>query len=467
MKPEDFIIPVGRYVKEFLHHLESHPRTILSARYGDGKSHFLSEVIKSQETQQKFVFLTVYPVNYQVVDNKDIFESVKRDILFQLFVKGMIKEEYEITEEQAFLFCMQNKGLSLAEVLLPFICDSGVAGTALGLQIPESAGKIIGAGIGAFKRISDAYKEYRKYRRGDDNKVEEFLGKIDNLPIYENDVVTQIIRDNLKSWKEDNPDKKVVLLFEDMDRIDPAHIFRILNVLSAQMDNCYGYAVQPDYTISHNKFGFDNIVVVLDYGNLKSIFHHFYGQETKFDGYMEKFSSKGIFEYSLEANLKEYIYDYISTKTKIDKVFIQNLLSPVEISGLNVRKIVESIELSEMQILPSVKHKCSEYNLSCLTLLVILSRIFNADVAKDKLILLLKTKPEETLKYLGFAALIYNENGVVRLREGEFDAYYKIKSFDDDGFVLSMDTTRYLANERENITSHQKFADFVFSLIGK
>ena len=62
---------------------------------------------------------------------------------------------------------------------------------------------------------------------------------MDRLPIYENDVVTQIIRDNLKSWKNDNPDKKIVLLFEDMDRIDPAHIFRILNVLSAQMDNCY------------------------------------------------------------------------------------------------------------------------------------------------------------------------------------------------------------------------------------
>lgn len=134
MKPEDFIIPVDTYVKEFLHHLDSHPRTVLSARYGDGKSYFLSEVIKSQNTSQKYVFLTVYPVNYQVVDNKDIFESVKRDILFQLFVKGMIKEEYEITEEQAFLFCMQNKGLSLAEVLLPFICDSGFAGTALGFQ---------------------------------------------------------------------------------------------------------------------------------------------------------------------------------------------------------------------------------------------------------------------------------------------------------------------------------------------
>ena len=72
MKPEDFVIPVDNYVKEFLHHLDSHPRTILSARYGDGKSYFLSEVIKSQHSLQNYVFLTVYPVNYQVIDNKDI-----------------------------------------------------------------------------------------------------------------------------------------------------------------------------------------------------------------------------------------------------------------------------------------------------------------------------------------------------------------------------------------------------------
>lgn len=467
MKPEDFIIPVDTFVKEFIHHLDSHPRTILSARYGDGKSYFLSEVIKSQYTSQKYVFLTVYPVNYQVVDNKDIFESVKRDILFQLFVKGMLKEEYEITEQQAFLFCIQNKGLSLAEVLLPFLCDSGIAGKALGLKIPESAGKFIGAGIGVFKKISEAYEEYRKYRRGDDNKVEAFLSEMDNLPIYENDVITQIIRDNLKSWKEDNPDKKVVLLFEDMDRIDPAHIFRILNVLSAQMDNCYGYAVKPDYTISHNKFGFDNIVVVLDYNNLKSIFHHFYGQDTNFNGYIEKFSGKGIFKYSLEDNLKEYTYDYISSRTKINKEFIKSMLPPVDISSINVRKIVESIELAEIQILPPVQQKCSNYNISFLTLLVIITRLFTTDIAKQKLITLLRSKTEETLKYIGFAVLLYSENSTVRFREGEFDTWYMIKTFDDDGFALSIDSSRYYAQGKEHISGHQKFADYVFRLIGK
>ncbi len=467
MKPEDFIIPVDNYVKEFLHHLASHPRTILSARYGDGKSYFLSEVIKSQYAAENYVFLTVYPVNYQVVENKDIFESVKRDILFQLFVKGMIKEEYQISDQQAFLFCMQNKGLSLAEVLLPFMCDSGLVGTALGFETPENAGKLIGAGIGAFKKICEAYEEYRKYKRGENNKVEAFFSKIDNLPIFENDVITQIIRDCLRLWKEDNPDKKVVLLFEDMDRIDPAHIFRILNVLSAQMDNCYGYAVEPDYTLPHNKFGFDNIVVVLDYKNLKSIFHHFYGQGTSFSGYIEKFSGKGIFEYSLGENLKEYTYEYIASKTKIAKGFIQSMLPIAEIQSVNIRKIVESIELADAQILPSVQRKCGNYNIAILNLLVVISRLFDTDIAKNQLIHLLKTQPEETFKYVGFAALLYNDNGFVCFREKEFNTCYIIKTFDEDGFACAIDSSRYYAQRQEHISGHQKFADFVFSLIGK
>ena len=467
MKPEDFVIPVDNYVKEFLHHLDSHPRTILSARYGDGKSYFLSEVIKSQYSLQNYVFLTVYPVNYQVIDNKDIFESVKRDILFQLFVKGMIKEEYEITDQQALLFCIQNKGVSLAEVLLPFLCDNDLTESALGFSIPDAAGKVIGAGISAFQKISEAYNEYRKYKRGEENKVDEFLCKLDKLPIYENDVVTKIIRDNLSSWKELNPDKKVVLLFEDMDRIDPAHIFRILNVLSAQMDNCYGYAVEPDYTKSHNKFGFDNIVVVLDYRNLKSIFHHFYGSDTNFNGYIEKFSGKGIFEYSLEANLREYVYDYISNKTKIEKSFIQEVLPIVDISKVNMRKMVECIELAEAQILPSVKQKFNTYNISLLSLLIIVSRLFDMETAKQQFLSLLRRKPEETLKYAGFAVVLFNKNNTIGFREGELEVYYTIKTFDADGFVLSKDISKYYTTGRTLDLNYQKFTDCIFSLIGR
>lgn len=39
---EDTIIPIEEKIKDFKIHLDSHPRTILSAKFGDGKSYFLN-----------------------------------------------------------------------------------------------------------------------------------------------------------------------------------------------------------------------------------------------------------------------------------------------------------------------------------------------------------------------------------------------------------------------------------------
>ena len=55
------IIPVDGAVKEFEKHLKSHPRTILSARFGNGKSFFLAEAEK--QLKGRYAFLEVYPVN--------------------------------------------------------------------------------------------------------------------------------------------------------------------------------------------------------------------------------------------------------------------------------------------------------------------------------------------------------------------------------------------------------------------
>ena len=39
----DFEIPVDERMLEFKRHLDCHPRTILSAKFGDGKSYFLNK----------------------------------------------------------------------------------------------------------------------------------------------------------------------------------------------------------------------------------------------------------------------------------------------------------------------------------------------------------------------------------------------------------------------------------------
>lgn len=99
MVETDFIIPIDHVIDDFAIHLKSHERTILSAKFGDGKSYFLNSLMNNEEIKKDFVFLVLHPVNYQVVENKDIFELIKRDVLFQLVNNGIYNPEYEITAE--------------------------------------------------------------------------------------------------------------------------------------------------------------------------------------------------------------------------------------------------------------------------------------------------------------------------------------------------------------------------------
>ena len=82
------IIPIDSEVTTFSEYLNNNCRGILSARFGDGKSFFLNEVKK--QLSNKYLFLTIYPVNYQVAENKDIFEYIKRDILLQILMTSEI-----------------------------------------------------------------------------------------------------------------------------------------------------------------------------------------------------------------------------------------------------------------------------------------------------------------------------------------------------------------------------------------
>lgn len=74
--------------------------------------------------------------------------------------------------------------------------------------------------------------------------------------------------------------------------MDPDHIFRILNVISAHCDT---YNIQGEEF--YNKFGFDKIIVVCDIDNIRSIFEHRYGKKVHFEGYINKMYSSEVFKY--------------------------------------------------------------------------------------------------------------------------------------------------------------------------
>ena len=346
----DFYVPVESAIQEFSEHLMCHPRTILSAKYGDGKSFFLDAFVKDKAVKKRFKFITIYPVNYQVLENQDVFDVIKYDILLQMGLNDMLDESVDISARDAFLFCMKTQGLDLTESLF------NVAGSIEGAPKVKAIGKIGSALTKVVQKIKEAVAEYKEYKAGDLGVLDKYVEKIDKLPAYEEDSVTKIIQNGIASWRKRNRNgkKRVVLLFEDMDRIDPAHLFRILNIFSAHMDFSYRYGNKPNNSLFGNKFGVDNVVMVIHYENLESIFHHFYGVDTCFEGYIHKFADKGKFVYSLKEEAIKYYYKSLHNVTGIEEESLKRILNDNRLQLKTLRDLGNSLD--------EVRQQCKEVN---------------------------------------------------------------------------------------------------------
>lgn len=111
------IIPIDSEITTFSDYLDHNCRCILSARFGDGKSFFLKEF--KEKTSDKYIFLTIYPVNYQVAENKDIFEYIKRDMLLQILTLCEINlsdEKYSLPFRLWGYMC-RNTGSIMADMI--------------------------------------------------------------------------------------------------------------------------------------------------------------------------------------------------------------------------------------------------------------------------------------------------------------------------------------------------------------
>lgn len=261
--------------REFKKFLEHSPRIVFSAKFGDGKTQFLNEIKENREFMD-YQFFTIYPVNYVVAENADIFEYVKRDILLQM-AKMKLLNEIDLDALISSFASFEN-----FREILSFLVSFLPAG--------DFINKLIDKGL----EIKDKYQEQKatldKY---------EATFKAQRGGLYEEDAYTQLIQEGLNYLREstnvEGGNKKSVLIIEDLDRLDPGHLFRILNVISAHID-AYAYKNNA----AENKFGFDNIVIVMDYDTTRYIFEHFYGKKASYNGYMSKFMSVEPFRYSLK-----------------------------------------------------------------------------------------------------------------------------------------------------------------------
>lgn len=289
---DDDFIPVDDAIARFQNHLLSHDRIVLSAKFGDGKSFFLNEFKKkcANDDNSPFEFITLYPVNYQVLENKDVFELIKHDVLLQILQLGIIDVKYKVTDEMAFAFYIQNNFYTFAESLFSMLSSVGF--------VSPTNQSLFGL-LHGVKWLENLKNKVNKIKKEVDQTVllDDYLAKFDKNSVYENDIITKIIRDNIVTYQRKH-NKKVVLVIEDMDRLDPAHLFRIMNVFSAHMDYGYRNMLPIDNSLIDNKFGVNNVVFVMHEDNTKALFHHFYGEKADYDGYMSKFYNKDIFKFS-------------------------------------------------------------------------------------------------------------------------------------------------------------------------
>jgi hypothetical protein len=213
------LIPIDKELVAFKEHLNINERTIFSARFGDGKTFFLNEFKKKYsdenkedaDEEEKYYFITLYPVNYSVAENQDIFEYIKRDILFQLAKDGKLNPiDFEAIAKS--IFTWEN----LKEVI-GFLISCMPKG--------EILNKILEKGEKFAKKYKEEQTTFQKYESW-------FTSQKGGL--YEHDGYTELIIETLKYIKSSG--YKTALIIEDLDRIDPAHLFRILNVLGAHID---------------------------------------------------------------------------------------------------------------------------------------------------------------------------------------------------------------------------------------
>ncbi len=267
--------------KSFLEHLQIPENTqiVFSGRFGIGKSYFLENFFN--DNTESYSKITISPVNYSVASNKDIFEYIKYDVLFELLKKGVVDEEIERTnKEQAFKMFQS--------------IDMKAFGSFLKM-IPK-VGKDLTNIVEGYSELKNHIGEFKE-NLNQKSQITSFLSshthELGNL--YEENFTTELINELIEKLKQE--DLRTILVIEDLDRLDPDHIFRILNIFS----------VHTNYQSGRFKFDFDKIILVCDINNIQYIYKHRYGSDVDFEGYMDKFYSHAVFHFRNENNLRNEI----------------------------------------------------------------------------------------------------------------------------------------------------------------
>lgn len=302
-------------------------KILFSAPFGSGKSFFLDYYF-NQSRKNDYQIFTLYPVNYSVAQNEDIFRYIKTDILFQLLACDVEFEKEEVNITKTF---QEYTYLNPKKTVFSFLKN---------ISRLNSKTELLAKAIDTLNEFLKPILDYHsKQQINDKQKAKDYLEEIHDKEgsLFEDNFYTQLIRQLLESLKA-NTSKPNILIIEDLDRMDPDHIFRILNVISAHYD-IYKFSEEE----FPNKFGFDKIILVGDVQNIQHIFHHKYGKDTDFRGYINKFFSSRPFVYD---NKKQIDYFITNTYKRLSN---SKRINPYNQSLIQLLKILNQFELISLR----------------------------------------------------------------------------------------------------------------------
>lgn len=324
----EILIPLESIGKDFDEHLniEGNSNLLFSWKFWLWKTYFLKDFFEKGKGKDEYETFHLFPVKYQISSNEDIIELLKYDLLVELINKDKkIFKDNKIEDFTDFasmmsLFYDFNRP-EVLKCLVSFIPK---------VWKPLKETIWLAQKFWEFKTEVESWEQWN---------VDKFLKKVEENKIIENDNLSQLINEKITAlkWKA----KKSILILDDLDRIDPEHIFRIMNVFWAHFD------VERENKI--NKFWFDKIMLVWDYDNLKSIFHHKYWEKTDFRWYIDKFYSSNIYFFDNSKVVNSVTKDIIAAMKCDDKDLALSLWTYWIISSLLNEILVQATLLNSHQ----------------------------------------------------------------------------------------------------------------------
>lgn len=310
---DGFFIDITQNLKDFKHKLEMEPRVILSAGFGDGKTYFLKKF--EEVYSDEYHCFTIYPAQYVIGTNEAIFEYIKRDLLYQIVDRGVIAEGFDL--------------VGMLREMMEYVDITEVLSFFMSRPIASVLGNTI-------KDIRTLMKKAERHSVSASKYLDSFFSVRGGL--YENDAYTCLIRKCFDKLREQD-NKQIVLIIEDLDRIDPGNIFSILNIFGSHFDRHYVVGDEEQ----ENKFGVDRLITVMDYDNLKTLYNIQYGEEAEgnFDGYIAKYICSTPFSYSIR---------YEARKLLIDKIYGINHFTFTNDLGMKLRVGEQLSKLSIREI---------------------------------------------------------------------------------------------------------------------